>query len=184
MTVLASFSQSLVDLGIPGIAGAIVGALIAHYASKSRSREDYARTLELVAYQDERTVAQDIRKAAREFAVGLHAGTLESYGQLHNEWQDRILFASQLVRSEDLQSRARAGLYVVFLSTLVSDEFVEYALTAACDDIDDWTSAWLRRDENFPAPRLPTQDGIRELVHVGGNRVSIEPLNELLARES
>ena len=160
----------------------MVGALLNHLLARNRSREDYERTLDLVAHQDERTTAQEIRDAARKFSNELHAGTRTDYGQLHNDWQDHILFPAGLVRSNDLKTRAIAGLYVVWIATIVKDEFVTFALTAACDDIQNWTRAWLSR-EPIPPAQIPRKPALMELSTVEGNRISIGPLNELLMKD-
>jgi hypothetical protein len=167
----------LIGFGL-SVVGIVIGAVLNHYLARGRSLEDYERTLDIVAYQDERKTAQAIRDAAREFSNGLHAGTLTDYGGFHNAWQDRILFPAGLVRSDDLKSRAISGLYVIWIATLVQNEFVTYALTTACDDIQGWTRAWLSR-EPIPPAQIPPKD----LTRVGSNRISIGPLNELLRKD-
>jgi hypothetical protein len=171
----------LIGFGL-SVAGIVIGAILNHYLARGRSLVDYERTLDLVAYQDERKTAQAIRDAAREFSNGLHAGTLRDYGELHNEWQDRILFPAGLIRSDDLKSRAISGLYVVWIATIVNDEFVTYALTAACGDIQRWTRAWLSR-EPIPPAEIPSKPELMRLTTVEGNRISIGPLNELLMKD-
>src|SRR5436189_93973 len=65
--------NTLRELGVPGIVGAAVGAviggLIAHYAAKARGQEEHARTLDRLAWQDEREAARQALDATRRLRV-------------------------------------------------------------------------------------------------------------------
>jgi len=184
--VFATFSEVVWELGLPASVGAAVGAtagaLIAHYAAKSRAREDHERTLEALAWRDEREAAlrvlraaEDIKKMRRESPECVRSGAL------HNAWNERVFASSLLVRDDDLAGRADSGGKVMFLAYLVADqENPDYAVSRAAEDVEDWARAWLRR-EKPPEAHIPPADEVGKLARSrGAGNISIEPLNELL----
>jgi hypothetical protein len=94
----ATTTQTLVDLGAPTLVGAVVGALIAHYTAKSRSREEHRRALDLLVVQDERRAAEAALEGARRVRLQANQGSDQRWGQIHNDWSDLVLTPSRLVR--------------------------------------------------------------------------------------
>jgi hypothetical protein len=175
--------ETITDLGVPGLVGAAVGALISHYAAKARGREEHERTVDLLVTQDERRTAQAMLDSVREIKNAINAGEVQSYGLLHNQWSDQLLAAARVIRNEELNERAKAGLYVIFLATLGRDgEFLSYPLLRGALDMEEWLEAWLRREEP-PVAHLPRMDEITALVRQGG-RIDLEPLEEVLIEKA
>jgi hypothetical protein len=176
--VTATTVDTIRDLGLPTIVGAIAGALIAHFTAKARGREEHRRTLDLLVTQDERRAAQGVLDALRDIRNRVNTGAVTSYGELHNEWSDHVLAPARLIRSDELDSRVRAGGYVITLATILPGQYVNYAVLRGCLDVEEWLESWLRRETPPPA-HLPTMDEIQSLVRSGG-RLSMEPLNDVL----
>jgi hypothetical protein len=182
-TVIATTVETVRDLGVPTIVGAIAGALIAHFTAKARGREEHERTLELLVTQDERRAAQAALDAVREIGKRLQVTDAISYGDLHNEWSDRVLGPARLIRSDALDERARAAAYVIFLATLTGED-ASYAVLRGALDVEEWAESWLRRESPPPA-HLPPMEEIRALVRDRQRgRVSLDSLNELLAKRA
>ena len=110
---------------MPTIVGAIAGAVIAHFSARARGHEEHEPTLDLLVLQDERRTARDALEAVRDMRVRLNTDSATAYRALHNEWSDRVLAAARLIRDDDLDRRARAGAYVIFLATLTPDEYAK-----------------------------------------------------------
>jgi hypothetical protein len=181
--VLADVALTVRDLGISGILGAIVGALISHYAAKARGDEEHERTLDLLVTQDERRTAQSMLDAARRISKRVNLG-VDGYGELHNEWSDGILAPATLIRDQEIQRRAKAGAYVIFLGTLLPDEYASYAVLRGALDVEEWLTAWLRREQP-PTAHLPTMEEIGELVRpADGGGFSLDPLTDWLIDSS
>jgi hypothetical protein len=160
-----------------------VGAVIAHYSAKARGREEHERTVDLLVTQDERRTAQAMLDAVRVMKAAINAGEVPSYGQLHNQWSDWVLAPARTIRSEELETRAQAGAYVVFLATLAPEDFISYPLLRGTLDVEEWLESWLRRDEPPPA-HLPSMEEIRKLVRRTPGRIDIEPLNDALTAKA
>src|SRR2546430_16136052 len=64
LVVLDPSVADLKDLGVPSIVGAIVGALIAHFAAR-RSREEHELSLDVLTLQDDRGEARSARRSSR-----------------------------------------------------------------------------------------------------------------------
>jgi hypothetical protein len=101
------------------------------------------------------------------------------YGRLHNEWSDRVLANTALIRDDELRERAEAAGYMIFLATLARQEYVTYAVLRGVLDVHEWLEHWLRREDPPPA-HLPRMDEIRQLVGIRGGTMSLDPLNDLL----
>jgi hypothetical protein len=173
------------DLGLPTIGGAVVGAVIAHYSAKARGKEEHERTIDLLVMQDERRAALAALDSLRDMRNGLHTGDIDSYGRLHNDWADLVLSRARLIRSDELLERARTGLYLIALTTLVDQsQFTTYALIRAVNDVEEWLEAWLKR-EDPPGAHLPPMNELRRLVQEpASGRISFESLNDLLAERA
>lgn len=140
--------------------------------------------MDLLVTQDERRTAQAMLDAVREIKNEINAGEVTSYGQLHNRWSDQVLAPARTIRSEELNARAQAGAYVIFLATLAPEDFISYPLLRGTLDIEEWLESWLRRDDPPPA-HLPTMSKIRDLVRdTERGRIDIEPLNKLLTERA
>ncbi len=184
--VLATFIDVVRELGLPTLVGVAVGAPIAHYAAKSRAREDHERTLEALAWKDEREAALRVLQGAEGIKkMRQDDPEVVQSGALHTAWNDHVLTPSLLVSDDDLAARARSGQSVIFLAYLVADrENPDYAVVRAAEDVEDWTRAWLRREKS-PDAHIPPADKVGELARSrGAGIVSLEPLNELLARRA
>jgi hypothetical protein len=186
--VLATFIDVVRELGLPASVGAAVGAtagaLIAHHAAKSRAREDHERTLEALAWKDEREAALRVLQGAEAIKkMRRDDPEVVPSGALHTAWNDHVLAPSRLVRDDDLAARAYSGQSVIFLAHLVADrENSDYAFVRAAEDVEEWARAWLRREKS-PEAHIPPADEVGELARsCGAGIVSIEPLNELLAK--
>jgi hypothetical protein len=90
--MLATTVDTLRDLGVPGVVGAVVGALIAHFTARARSREEHQRAISLQATQyqhalalqlrqDERGAAQATLEATRALRTRVNGGDT-AYGDL------------------------------------------------------------------------------------------------------
>lgn len=172
-------TETISELGLPAIAGAVVGGLIAHFSARARGREEHVRTLDLFVTQDERRTAQAMLDATRSLRNSI---TMKSAGQLHNEWSDLVLGPARVIRDDEIHKRVRAGAYVIFLATLLPDEHTSYAVLRGALDVEEWLEAWLRR-EPPPGAHLPSMEDIGRLVRSGGT-LSIQPLNDLLAKRA
>ena len=87
--------ETITDLGVPGLIGAVVGALISHLTAKARGREEHERTVNLLVTQDERRAAQAMLDSVREIKNAINAGEVRSYGLLHtsgpiSSWRLRV----------------------------------------------------------------------------------------------
>ena len=176
--MLASWLTTVKDLGIPGLLGAVVGAMIGHYTAKARGREEHERTLDLLVLQDERRAAQTALDAVRAIRVRLNSGDEIRYGALHNEWSDTVLAPSRIVRNAEIGDRVQSLGYVIFLATLAPEEYVSYAVLRAALDVEEALEALLRRDP-MPARHVPAMDEVRALVFDHG-RVKFERFNDYL----
>lgn len=161
--------------------GAVVGALIGHYTARARGREEHERTLELLLVQDERRAAQAALGAARRIRNAVNSQTDPGYGGLHNDWQDSVLAAARLIRSDELLGRAQAGLYAIFLAISLPQEHTSFVVAQGARDVEAWIEAWLRGEEPSPA-MLPRMQEMSELVYTAGEVPSMDRLNDLLAR--
>lgn len=182
--VLATFIDVVRELGLPTLVGVAVGALIAHYAAKSRAREDHERTLEALAWKDEREAARRVLQGAERIKkMRQDDPEVVRSGALHTAWNDHVFAPSCLVRNDDLAARARSGQSVIFLAYLVADrENPDYAVVRVAEDVEEWAKAWLRRAE-APGAHIPPAEKVGQLARSrGAGIVSIEPLNELLSR--
>jgi hypothetical protein len=158
------------------LAGAIVGAAIAHYAAKAREQE-------LLVKQDERRAAHRALAATQKTANRISRGPdARDYGELHNEWQDEVWAPARLIRSDDLNRRTRAELYVLWLGALGADGFMHWAALRGAADVEEWIEAWLRGEEP-PPPHLPSHEEIGRLVQSRGT-LTMDNLNELLIVEA
>jgi hypothetical protein len=182
--VVATVVDTLRDLGVPAVAGAVVGAAITHFAAKSRGREDHERTLDLLVTQDERRTAGEMLVAVRRMKNRLNEGKVIFLGGLHNEWSDHVLAPSRLIRSDDLGSRARAGGSVIFNATRVprDAEYTDYAVLRAALDVEEWLEASLKR-EPPPTAHLPPDTEVQAMM-LRDEKVTFEPLNEHLQRRA
>lgn len=182
--MLATTITTLRDLGIPAIVGAIVGALIAHYAAKARGREDHERTLDLLVHQDERRAAVAMLDACRDIRNSVNAGAVVAYGQLHNDWQDRVFAPSRQIRSDELEQRVRSFGSVIFFAFHGGDGagIGSYPVIRGALDVEEWLERWLRREDPPPA-HLPRGPELNALVLKNG-RFSFDALNELLAERA
>lgn len=172
-------TETLVELGIPGFLGAAIGAVIAHYSAKARGREEHQRTIDLLVTQDERRTALAMLDAARELRVA-HSTHPIDLGDLHNQWSDRILAPSRIIRDQEIRARARAGLYMIALALLMKDDYTTYAVLRGFEDVEEWLEAWLIR-EDPPAAHLPPMEELGPLVRESGTgRVAMDRLTELL----
>jgi hypothetical protein len=174
----AAWVQLVRELGLPTIVGVALGALASHYLAKAQHK----RAMELVVYQDERRAAGAALTAVREMRQNAELAERATYMPLHNEWASRVLSNSRLIRSDQLDRRAQASAYVIFLATLARDAYVEYALLRAFLDVEDWLEAWLRQ-EKPPEAQLPSVDETRSLVLRDG-RVQFEALTEWLQKRA
>jgi hypothetical protein len=95
--------------------------------------------------------AQAMLDAVREIKNAINAGEVSSYGQLHNQWSDQVLAPARIIRSEGLETRAEAGLYVIFLATLVPENDITYPVLRGTLDVEEWLESWLRRNDPPPA---------------------------------
>jgi hypothetical protein len=171
-------ASTLADLGVPGLIGAIAGALIAHFSARARGAEDHERELDRLVLQDERATAQGVLTAARTIRNRVNVGKVENYGLLHNEWSDNVLAPSRTIRDPELGNRARSGAYAIFLPTFAPDQHFTYAVVRGCMDVEEWVEAFLARGEPPPA-HLPSSEEIGQLIRAEG-RIDLNPLNELL----
>lgn len=179
----ASVVTTLVDLGVPTVIGAMIGAYLTHVAAKARGREEHQRTLELLVFQDERRAAQAALDAVRDMRNRINAGEVaDKLGSFHNEWADRVLAPTRQIRSDDLNRRVSAFGTVIFLSMLARDEYTSYALLRGALDIEEWLEPWLRREEPLP-PHLPPSDEIRAMTREG-NRFTFDALDKHLERKA
>jgi hypothetical protein len=170
--------ETIVELGVPGLIGTVIGALISHYAAKARGLEEHERTVDLLVTQDERRTAQAMLDSVREIKNAINAGEVQNYGLLHNRWSDQLLAPARIIRSDELNTRTKAGSYVIFLATLTRDGLNTYPLLRGVLDVEEWLEAWLRREDPPPA-HLPKMEEIITLVRQGG-RIDTDPLEKLL----
>jgi hypothetical protein len=170
------------DLGLPTVIGALLGAVVTHFAARARGREEQARADERMVLQDERRAAQNALDGARDLRNRVNAGDAGgSYGLLHNDWQDHVFAPTRLIRDKEIDSRVRSLGLVIFHSAIATEgEHVTYAIVRAASDVEEALEAWLRR-EPFPLRHVPPMDEIRELV-IRENRIVFGPLNEYLAQ--
>lgn len=58
--------ETISELGLPTLVGAVLGVLIAHFSAQARGREEHERTVDLLVTQDERRAAQIALEGARD----------------------------------------------------------------------------------------------------------------------
>jgi hypothetical protein len=145
---------------VPTVVGTIIGALITHLAAKARGREEHERSIDLLVMEDERRSAQGALSAVREIGTAINAGSVTSYAALYNQWLDHVVPPARLIRSEEPDARVHAGAYVLFLATIVPEEFVIYSAGRGADDVEEFLESWLRREDPPPA-HLPLTEEIR-----------------------
>jgi hypothetical protein len=175
-----------VDLGVPAIigslAGTVMGALIAHYAAKARGKEEHERALDMLVVTDRRREALAAIDAVRLLRQRIGAGD-SSYGQMHGEWQVRILGPCQLIRDPDLEQRAGALGTILMITLMKPSPLTRGPLLVAAEDIQHWLEALLRR-EDPPAARLPSSSDILEAAHEDDGGFDITKVNDLIAQRS
>lgn len=170
--MLAAAVETIRDLGTPSVIGAVVGALIAHYTAKARSREEHERSLEVLRRRDERAEAREVLTALREIHDGIAGvSSLEALGKefeaLRKDWWDRVHVPARLVISDVLYGRVCAASYVFFLASIAREVPVPYALYISISDVETALVAWLR-DEAAPEARLPSETEIQQMFQMFG----------------
>jgi gas vesicle protein len=178
----AGWVDDLVELGVPAIigsiVGAVVGALISHYAAKSRGEEDHRRTLDVLVKQDQRRAAQLALESVRD--IGNRARRSPDFGQLYNEWVEKVQAPAAVVPDPELRRRIVAASYVIFTAVNQDQAYVTYAVVAGTQDVEDWLVSWLNGEDPLP-PRLPELEEMRRLVNIRSGRRAMEELNERIA---
>lgn len=176
-------ANDLVRLGVPGIlgtlAGTVIGAVISHYAAKARGREEHERALDMLVVADRREQARGAIEAVRLLRQRIGAGD-SSYGQMHGEWQVRILGPCQLIRDADLETRAGAVGTILMIALMKPTPGAGGPLLVALEDVQQWLEAMLRREDPPPA-RLPSSSDILTAAHQADGGFDITKINELIA---
>jgi hypothetical protein len=180
LAVLEPTVADLKDLGVPSIVGAIVGALIAHFAARARSKEEHQRSLEMLTLQDERGEAREALDATRELRTAVNADQAVSFGLLHNDWQDGIYPRARRIRSDDLKERVLALSTVLTTGLLTQDgHAAPYVVVVAAEDVETWLEAFIRREMPAPPARLPHGEHLFAMTRVG-NRITLDNVRDHL----
>jgi len=177
-TALNFIGDALSQPLVIALLGAALGVLLTHRFATSRARQDHQRDLERLVLEDQRRAAHDALNAVRAIRMQV-AGGFTQWGLLHNEWNDAVYPATQLVHDPEFTRRVSAGLYTVFLGTITHDQHVSYAALRGALDVEEWLEAWLVR-QPAPSAHLPPMDEMRKMVLVR-NRITLDALNDHLA---
>jgi hypothetical protein len=180
VAAVAAWVDTLRDLGVPTIIGAVLGAAINAVAQARGRVAAHGQALDLLVAQTERDAALTADEGLRRLEVAVQTGQ-RGPGLLHNDWQDDVLQPARRITNPEAYRRVLQVSNVLIPVIMSAEgENWQYPASRAIDDARDALEAILKRRE-IPASRFPDKEKLSGLMGPPGRAGLFDALNEWLA---
>jgi hypothetical protein len=181
--VLADWTSTLRDLGVPTLLGLVLGAFITAWLQRRGRADEHELTIQRLIIQEQRAAASATDEALAKLELrALHGPDTAS--DLRNEWITDVRPRALLVADDEFARRIELiGQLLLLAHQAGQSSLWRHVAGTSIEDARDWLAAFLRR-KPVPSAKM----GTIEQINSGARQHGLDGLfmamhSELLFRE-